>query len=494
MERLTTRRLGTLPATVRTPRYDRDRLEIGLAHIGVGAFHRCHLAEYTDDMLEAAFGRWGSVGINIRPPRLADSLGAQDGLYTRTLRTGASAQTRVIGCIRRVIDVESPLDAASAIDAIASPHVGTVTLTLTEKGYCHMPATGVLDPRQTDVIHDLAAPPQPRTALGLLAAAFERRMLVGAGPLSVVSCDNLPSNGALLARVMSDFVAARPAALRRWMADNIAFPGTMVDRIVPATTSEDIAFASGQLGAADQAAVVGEPFRQWVLSDGFAGERPPWDLAGAQFVPNVQPYELVKMRVLNAAQSTLSHLGPFLGHDFSFQAAADPLLARYVRRMLTEETAPTLANLDGMPTAAYIDTTFQRIGNPAIRHRCHQIGTDGSQKIVQRLINPMRERLAAGRPAPLLTLAIAAWVAYVLAGAALFGRRWSAIDPFASQVVALSDGCQGDLVALANRILSIGQIFGTLAPNDQLCATVARHIAGLHSRAPRDYLLSVLDL
>ena len=229
-----------------------------------------------------------------------------------------------------------------------------------------------------------------------------------------------------------------------------------------------------------------------MIEDRFAGPRPPWHLAGAQFVDGVEPYELIKMRVLNAAQSTLSHLGPFLGHTFSHQAAADPLLAKLVRRMLTEETATTLPHVEGMSASDYIETTFKRIGNTAIQHRCHQIGTDGSQKIVQRILNPLRLRLAAGQPARLLTLAAASWMAYVLAGADRFGRRWTPEDPFAARLASLANEPNDDLVTLAGAILGIEQIFGQGLSGNDICTAVANHLAGLLTSEPRAYLAALL--
>jgi fructuronate reductase len=289
MQRLTTDAVRQLPAGIGRPGYDRGRLAIGLAHIGVGAFHRCHQADYTDDMLSRHFGPWGIVGVNIRPPRLSESLEPQDCLYTRTLRNGSDSETRLIGCIRRVIDVDSAVAAEAAVAALAAPEVGTITLTLTEKGYCHTPATGTLDPAHVDIRHDHRMPSQPRTALELLARVFARRMALRSGPVTVVSCDNLPSNGRLLRRVLSDYLTDRPAPLQHWMRENVAFPCTMVDRIVPATAPEDLDWIAGRLGFEDRAAVVGEPFRQWVIEDSFAATRPPWAIAGAQLVAEPDP-------------------------------------------------------------------------------------------------------------------------------------------------------------------------------------------------------------
>jgi fructuronate reductase len=490
MRRLSEGSLSELAPSARRPGYDWRRLPVGMAHIGVGAFHRCHQAEFTDDMLEARFGPWGVVGINLRAPRLADLLAGQDHLYTRTLREGERAETRLIGSIRRSLDVDDAASAEAAIAELASPTLETVTITVTEKGYGLVPATGALDRENPLIRQDLAGVAPPRTLLGLLALALERRRALNA-PLTLISCDNVPSNGALLRSAMLAFAGARSAPLARWIEVNVAFPSTMVDRIVPATTPADIERIASEIGAVDEAAVVGEPFRQWVIEDRFAGDRPPWDLAGAQFVRDAKPYETIKMRALNGAQSTLSHLGALVGHEFSFEAASDPLLLALTRRMLERETASTLPLVEGMAVRPYIDSSLARIQNTAIRHRCHQIGTDGSQKIRQRILDPLRERLAKGESASLLTLAASGWIAYVLVGAARFGRRWAPSDPWADTVIALGERSGEDFEGLAKSALGISAIFGTDLASPRLSQAIGEHLCGLLAGDPRAYLAGI---
>jgi fructuronate reductase len=488
MRRLSPSLLASLPATVRRPGYDRARLKVGIAHIGVGAFHRCHQAEFTDDMLEARFGDWGVVGVNLCPPRIGQTLAPQEGLFSRTLRRDGNAETRVIGSLRSTIEVEDAATLDAAARALASHSVRVVTMTVTEKGYCHVPATGALDLANPLVGMDLTGVDPPRTVLGLLMLALERRWATDAPGLTLLSCDNIPSNGEVLRSVLLAFAAARSAPLARWIETRVAFPCSMVDRIVPATTGQDVEQISAALGAIDEAAVVGEPFRQWVIEDEFASDRPPWDLAGAQFVADAKPYELIKMRALNAAQSTLSHLGALVGHEFSFQAIADPVLAAVARRMLERETVTTVPALEGMAAARYIETSLARIGNTAVRHRCHQIGTDGSQKIVQRILNPLRDRLRAGRSAVWLTLALASWIAYGLAGAQRFGRRWAPSDPWAPRLIAIGDTPGEDFAGLARACLGVEAIFGADLASPEMIAELGGHLRGLLSDDPRGYL------
>eukprot|EP01037_Dinobryon_pediforme_P028324 gene28324-31550_t len=401
-----------------------------MAHLGVGAFHRCHQAEFTDDMLERSGGDWAVVGINLRPPLLAESLGAQGGLYLRSLRNGDDPpDRRIIGSIREVVDAQA--SSAPAIARLADPRIHVVTLTITEKGYCHVPATGALQAAHPDILHDLENPDTPRSVPGVLVAALDRRRLAGSGGLTLISCDNIPSNGTVLAAVIAALAEARSRELAGWIAVNVTFPSTMVDRIVPATTDDDLADAGRVLGLDDRAAVVGEPFRQWVIEDRFAGPRPPWDVAGAQFVTDVAAYEIVKMRVLNGAQSTLAFLGALCGLETTCDDIRHPDLAQFVRRMLIDETVPYLPNAPGMEPLAYVAQSLDRIDNASIRHRNHQIATDGSQKIVQRLVNPLRDCLKSGAPHDRLACAIAAFIAYLAAASPRFGARWQPADPFA---------------------------------------------------------------
>lgn len=491
MRRLSPATLDALSGKARLPRYDRDGLGIGIAHLGVGAFHRCHQAEFTDDAIEAAGGAWGVVGINLRPPALGPTLGAQRGLYTRWLRDGLTADAgRVIGCLKEVIDADA--DVAPAVAALARPELRIASLTITEKGYCHVPATGALDMAHPDALHDLAQPDHPRSAPGVLLAALDRRRRAGLSGLTVISCDNIPGNGAILEAVVLTLARARSPELARWIEDNARFPSTMVDRIVPATRPEDVAAFNLALGLEDLAPVIGEPFRQWVIEDRFVAGRPAWDAVGAQLVGDVAPYEQVKMRLLNGAQSALCYLGALAGLETTHDDIRHPVLAAFARRMLTEETIPTLPRAPGMEPYGYLELALARLGNSGIRHRNHQIATDGSRKIVQRLLNPLRERLAAGASADLLACAVAGFLAYHAKGATRFGALWTPDDPLARELGAAADGSGGDFVELARRALALRDVFGAdLAARADLVKTLAGHLAGLLGPEPVAYLSGV---
>ena len=475
--------LDRLPATVQKPAYDRATLAPGMAHLGVGAFHRCHQAEYTDDLLASHFDRWGVVGINIRPPGLAGTLGSQGGLYTRLIRENCRIAARVIGSIVKVVD--SQASAAPALEVLSSPDIDLVTMTVTEKGYCHIPSSGVLDLDNPDIVHDLANPETPRSVPGILARALELRRATHGRPLTLLSCDNIPTNGTILANVVQAFAQRRGNALADWISAHAAFPSAMVDRIAPATTQADLDTVEQRYGYRDAAVVVSEPFRQWVIEKKFAGRVPRWDRVGASFVDDVTPFEHLKMRVLNGAQTTLATLGVLAGFEHTSDAIADPLLSAFVRRMLVEETLPTLMPVPGMEKLAYVAQCLGRLKNTAIRHRNHQIATDGSQKIVQRLLNPIRERLRQGASIALLAVPVAGWMAYLIQASEKFGKRWPVSDPYAGKVAAIADATGRDAQALASSILAIDTIFDPgLAVNDVFRRAVTSALDGLLSDDP----------
>lgn len=474
MERLSAR---TRPASVRSFTYDRASLPLGLAHLGVGAFHRCHQAEYLEDALEAGAERRLELGVNLRPPSIAAQLGAQDGLYARTLQEGDTRETRVIGAIGRVMDAgDAPTD---AIAALATPAIDTITLTVTEKGYCHVPATGALDWAQPELEADLARGADRQSVPGFLCAVLRSRMEARA-PVTLVSCDNIPANGRILRAAVLGFAEAEDQRLAKWIEENVRFPSTMVDRIVPATSEADLAFAREALGVEDAGTVVGEPFRQWVVENDFALTRPRWDVGGAEFVGDVEEHEHVKMRVLNAAQSTFSWLGALAGLETTGDDAHDPEIAGFARRMILGETAPVLPVLKGMEAEPYTALTFHRLENRAIRHRNHQIATDSSQKINQRLLEPLRDRRERGLASPLLETALGAWVAYLARSQGAFGAAWSLDDPIRPAVERHARDSGGAITAFADRVLGEEGVFGLdIAGDAALRARVGKRAQSL---------------
>ncbi len=482
---LSDRWLPLVPPDVQVPAYDRSALRIGVLHLGVGAFHRCHQAEYLDDL--ATMGeRIGLAGISLGGSALIRTMAAQDGLYSRTLARDDESRTRIIGVLRHLTDhAASP---ETSLSLMADPRVGTVTMTLTEKGYCHIPATGLLDENHPGIRQDLALRlTRTVTAPGFLVAGLARRRAAGRGGLTLISCDNIPRNGTVLRNVVLGVAAQTDPAMAAWIGDHVAFPSTMVDRIVPAITVADHARIEARMGVEDAAAVLGEPFRQWVIENRFAAPRPAWERAGVEIVGDVAGHEQVKLRVLNAAHSILSLLGALRGYETTAEAVRDPDLTGFARSVLNRETLPHLPVVPGLDPAAYLQTCLDRFANRALHHRCHQIATDTSQKIRQRLLDPLRACRAAGQEAPGLETAIAGWIVYLARGQAAFGASWVIRDPVAAEAAAIARDTGANPDAFARRILSLVPVFGTdLSRDPALADRIARRTCLLiEGKAPK---------
>jgi fructuronate reductase len=457
------------PGTV-LPTYDPATLPAGILHLGLGAFVRAHVATYTEDLLAIEPGPkgrpdgtpWGIAGVSLKRPDQRDRLAPQDGLYTALQRDGGKVSARILGCVRATI--VAPEDPPALLARMADPACRIVSLTVTEKGYCHDPATGRLDAGHPDIRHDLDDPDAPRSAVGLIVAALARRRAAGLSPFTVLCCDNLPHNGRLVAGLVRDFAALRADALAGWIEANTAFPSTMVDRIVPAATDADLADAVRLTGLADAAPVSHEPFRQWVIEDGFVDSiRPRWEKVGAELVSDVAPYEHMKLRLLNGAHSALAYLGYLAGRETIADAVADQALRGYVTALWREEIISVVPPPPGVNLAAYADQLMARFANPAIRHRTWQIAMDGSQKLPQRLLSTIRERLARGLPIPRLALAVAAWIRYV-GGTDEAGQPIDVRDPLAAELAAALDAAGPDPTRRVAAVLGRQAVFGTDLP------------------------------
>ncbi len=440
--------LNGLPADVRRSGYHIADHGVGIVHLGIGAFHRAHQAVYVDDLLAKGAGDWRILGVSLRSAGVRDQLVPQDGLYTLVEREGAEERLRIINSIAHVL--VSPENPQAVIDAIAAPSTHIVSLTITEKGYCHDPASGEINWDHADIIHDLANLAAPKSAIGYLAAGLRQRMAAGAGPITLMSCDNLPHNGAVLKAVLTAFVAKAAPELIDWLATNISFPSTMVDRIVPATTDADIARLEACLGMADQGMVKAEPFTQWVIEDDFAGPRPAFEDVGAQLVADVRPFELAKLRMLNGSHSTIAYLGLFYGHETVDQAMDDPRIAQVVDALMVE-AAYSLPNVPGFDPAHYAEALKGRFRNAALGHRLSQIAMDGSQKLPQRLLGTIADLKASGRDPRAAATGVAAWM-----------RHFSGPfvnDPLSDMLKAAANDNPAELISNA---MAIEPIFGTL--------------------------------
>ena len=405
--RLSTATLPVLPPAIRRPTYDRASLRTGVVHLGLGAFHRGHQAPIFDDALQAGDPRWGILSVSIRSPQVGRALAKQDGLYTVISRENDAATPRIIGSIRETAVLAQAPD--RVIDAIAAADTQIVTLTVTEKGYRLRPGGGTLDLEDPGVRDDLATPAKPTTIPGLLVAALNRRRARGGSGLNVISCDNLASNGEKLREGVLAMAARTDPALRDWIAQRVHFPATMVDRIVPATTSQDIEAFERSSGIVDEALVTTETFHQWVIEDRLTGAMPDFASLGVILTRDVTAWEMAKLRLLNAAHSAMAYHGLVAGHEFVHEVAASAEGVALVRA-LWDEAETTLCQTPGLDIAAYRQVTFERFENRALRHRLSQIGADGSQKMSQRIIAPLGERLDQGLSSPALMRVLATWL------------------------------------------------------------------------------------
>ncbi len=492
--RLHPARLQALAPDVARPAYDRGALRAGIVHLGLGAFARGHLAAVNEAAIHASGDpRWGICGVSLRQADTRDALAPQDGLYTLVLRSADAegrpqARLAVIGCLLETL--VAPEDPQAVLARIASPYTRIVSLTVTEKGYCHDPASGALNLAHPDIVHDLGQPLAPRSTIGFLVWGLQRRRAAGLGPVTLLSLDNLPSNGHLLRGLVLAFAAQVDARLAEWIGQACTFPCSMVDRIVPRTTDEDRAAVAQALGMTDAWPVQAEPFLEWVVEDHFAADRPDWAAGGARFAAEAAPFETLKLRMVNGAHSALAYLSVMAGWATVDQAVAQPALRRYLADLMRTEIAPTLPALPGLDLAAYQERLLQRYANPALRHQTRQIAMDGSQKMPQRLLGTVRARLAADRPITGLALALAGWL-HFLRGVDQAGRRYPIEDPLAETLAqrltraeaAACDAPPGPAAALAwaREMTALAAVFGDLGGDARFVREVAQAAQSLRT-------------
>ena len=469
--------------------YDRSKVTPGILHLGIGAFHRAHVAEYFDNILKFD-PNWGIIGASLRRPDTRNALAPQDFLYSHIVRSGQGTKIKVIGSLLDVLDARTQRDALIA--AMVDPRVRIVSLTVTEKGYCHDPATGKLDPNHPDVRHDLAHPDAPVSAPGLLVRALELRKKAGVAPFTVLCCDNLPANGETVATVVTDYAALRSLELADFITREVTFPSTMVDRIVPATTDEDRRLLVEATGFEDAWPVVTEPFTQWIIEDKFCAGRPDFERVGIQLVSNVKPFEHMKLRMLNGSHSTLAYLGYLAGYEYVSQAVADPSFFNLIHGLMTEEVMPTLSR-DVGDLSGYRDALLARFANPALKHRTWQIAMDGSQKLPQRLLGTIRDRLARDLPIKRATLGVAAWMCYVT-GKDEKGADIDVKDPLAMRLRSIADSAGRDAPGLIRELLHVKEIFGEdLQLNPIFRAELTEHVSSLFALGSRATVQRLMD-
>lgn len=408
MKRLSAR--TQLHDLIESPAYDRQALKPGIVHIGLGAFHRAHQAVYTDAALAHAFGDWGIIGVSLRSIEIAQDMRVQDCLYSVVARDRSGDGVRVVGSIVEALAAND--DGEAVLARLADPAIQIVTLTVSEKAYGIDPVNGGLDHAHPAIANDLKSPTRPTGVIGYLTEGLARRRAAGLPPFTVLCCDNLPSNGRIVRRLVIEMATARDAGLAGWISENASFPCSMVDRIVPAATAETLARAKRLLGVEDRLSIEAETFSQWVIEDDFVGDRPTWEAGGALFVENVEPYEKMKLRLLNGSHSLIAYLGQLQKLEFVRDVMAVPENVALVRRHM-QAAVCTLDPVPGIDLTHYMDQLVDRFANPAIAHRTQQIAMDGSQKLPQRLFQPAVDALSSGDDAAEFAFATAVWIAYL---------------------------------------------------------------------------------
>lgn len=458
MQRLSPATLSLLNGSVARPQYDPSSHGVGIVHLGVGAFHRAHQAVYTDSALAMHGGEWRITGVSLQSPTVAEQLNPQGGLYTVASMDDQSCTYRVIGAIERVI--ASAQDSHETIEQMAAPQTKIVSLTITEKGYCRDPSTGVLAIEHPGIVADLNDPRSPGTAVGYIVEALRRRRKRGLDGFTVLSCDNLPSNGAAARQVVVEYAELLDADLSRWIESSVSFPSSMVDRICPATTAADREAAANVLGLDDRGLVVAEPFSQWVIEDQFCNGRPRWEDIGAELVTDVGPFETAKLRLLNGSHSALAYIGCLSGHEFIHEVMSDGSIAAFARHLMEEEIQSTLQVPDGFDVGQYIESIIGRFRNSSLPYRTAQVAMDGSQKLPQRLLGTAMDRLDANRGIGAISLAIAAWIRYV-SGEDEHGRRRVPDDPLKDQLAGLPSSTTNSASDVVDAVLGLADVFET---------------------------------
>jgi mannitol 2-dehydrogenase len=477
--------LGTLSVPV--PSYDRSAVTTGIVHFGVGGFHRAHQAMYVDRLMEQ--GRaldWGICGVGVMPFDLAmrDAMAAQDCLYTLVLKDPAGGwEPRVIGSI--VEYLYAPDDPEAVIEKMADPATRIVSMTVTEGGYNFSPVTGEFDADNPGVRADLQPGAVPTTVFGLVTEALVRRRDRGVPPFTVMSCDNIQGNGHMAAEVFGAFARLRGEAtgddgLGAWVGEHVRFPNSMVDRITPGTTDTDRAEIAERFGVSDAWPVVCEPFTQWVLEDSFSQGRPPLEDAGVQVVADVEPYELMKLRLLNASHQALCYLGYLSGYRLVHEVAQDPLFASFLRAYMDLEATPTLSPVPGIDLDDYKTQLVERFSNEAVRDTVARLCAESSDRIPKWLLPVIRSNLDAGRPVRLSAAVVAGWARYA-EGVDEQGEPIKVVDRLADQLQALAARQQDEPLAF----VGLRELFGDLGEDPVFTAAFQEALESLHERGAR---------
>lgn len=477
---------GTAPAL---DAYDRSALSAGIVHFGVGGFHRAHQAVYLDDLFRAGQAAdWAIVGVGTMPgdARMRDALAAQDHLYTLVVKhPDGRTEPRTIGSI---IDFTyAPDDPEAVLGLLADPAIRIVSLTITEGGYHVHSVTGDLDTSDPDLAADLGRASPPRTVFGYLAEGLRRRRDAGIDPFTIASCDNVPENGDVARKMITAFATILDPALGEWIAATVPFPNSMVDRITPVTTDDDVAALKAEHHIVDAWPVVCEPFRQWVLEDSFVSGRPPLEDAGVHLVDDVEPYELMKLRLLNGTHQAMAYLGCLAGLRYAHEACQDEELAAFLRRYMADEAAPTVPEVPGIDLAAYQDTLIDRFSSPAVKDTLARLAAETSDRIPKFVLPVITARLRAGLSVDAGALLVASWARYA-EGVDDAGEPIDVVDRKKDALQAAAASHDSDILAF----LRDADLFGSLAEDARFTEPYAAHLHSLRRRGARATLRTFL--
>ena len=485
---MTTLNQANLPQlSIPTPRYDRSQVTTGIVHFGVGGFHRAHQAMYLDRLMNDGKALdWGICGVGVMPfdATMKQVMDAQDCLYTLVLKApDGTWEPRVIGSI--VEYLFAPDDPDAVIEKMADPATRIVSLTVTEGGYNFHQVTGQFDAENPAVAADLAPGAIPGTTFGLITEALVRRRDRGVPPFTIMSCDNIQGNGDVARKVFTTFAQLRGDAwddkgLGDWVRQNVLFPNCMVDRITPATTDQDRADVADRFGITDGWPVVCEPFTQWVLEDHFGQGRPPFEDVGVQLVQDVEPYELMKLRLLNASHQGLCYFGYLAGYRLVHDVAQDPLFATFLLAYMDSEATPTLSPVPGIDLDAYKHQLIERFSNASVRDTVPRLCAESSDRIPKWLIPVVRENLAAGGDVRLSAAIVASWARYAEAVDEQ-GEPIEVVDRLKDRVTAAAGRQHDEPLAF----ITDPELFGDLATDERFTGPYLDALNSLHDNGSR---------
>ena len=484
---LSNKNLSQLPSDIRAPSYDRETLSAGILHMSVGGFHRSHQAVYVDQFLNQSPSNWMIAGVGLMPQDLANlnHLRDQDGLYAVLERAPHKDDVRVVGSMKTVI--HAPSETEAVINQIANPDIKILSLTITEKGYYYNEHRD-LDFNQPNIQYDVALPADPKTAYGYIVKGLQKRIANNAGSITIMCCDNLPGNGHITEHLLTQFMQKAAPELLSWVKDNVSFPNAMVDRITPVTTPVIQDILEEKFGIRDEWPVVCEDYIQWILEDKFIAGRPAFENVGVQMVSDVEPYEKMKVRLLNGSHSALSYVSYLMGYRAVDKAMADPLIVEFVKRYMNHDITPSVPNVPGIDLTSYKAKLIERFANPSISDQVQRLAEDGSQKIRNAIVPPLEFQIEQGGSMKYIAFALAGWWRY-LNGVDENQETIAIKDPMADILNDKARLTPQDPVGL----LSIDSIFGkTLAGNAELISLMREYLADFYSIGVKETLQKLL--